>query len=194
MVFLPTLDAIVYFTLTPILRIVVFLCLVFSLGGCATFQTKREYLVFGFHADEWEPGWKVRYSAELPNQYLIEFIREEDDINNWNELLTIHSFPPLWGGTSPEDAFNKLKALMEKECPGAIKWNVIDKDEKSILYEWQSRPCRGWTYQHEIAKMIYGKYNTFVLRYTKKNYQMPDEVRSEWITRFSKAKIETSLE
>ena len=138
---------------------------------------------------DFEFGWKVGYYAEVPNQYVItEFIREGDVINNWKELLTIQRFPPLWGGPSPEDAFNKLKVIREKKCPGVTKWNIIDKDERSILYEWQATPCFGWPDQHEIARIIYGKYNRFVLHYALKTRQMSAEQRSKWIKKLSDAK------
>ena len=136
-----------------------------------------------------EFGWKVGHYAEIPNQYVItEFIPEGDDINNWEELLTIQHFPPLWGGPSPEDALNKLKAIREKKCPGVTKWNIIDKDERSILYEWQATPCIGWPDQHEIARIIYRKYDTYFLHYTLKTYQMSAEQRSKWIKKLLNAK------
>lgn len=138
---------------------------------------------------DFELEWTVGHYAELPDQYAItEFIREGDDINNWRELLTIQNFPPLLGGPSAEDALNILKAVREKECPGVTKWNVIAKDENSILYEWQAKPCRDWPDQHEIARIIHGKHNTFILHYALKTYQMPDEQRTKWIKRFSDAK------
>jgi hypothetical protein len=169
------------------MRVVVFLYLVLS-AGCATFQTEYEHLDFKI-----EPGWKVGSSDEIPNQYsIIEFIREGDDINNWGELLTIEN-SLLRDGYSLEDSFNSYKASLEAKCPGAITWTVIGKDEKSILYEWQAKPCLGWPAQHEIARIIHGKYNRFHLRHTVKTYQMPSEQRAKWVQRFSEAKIETSL-
>ncbi|HHT9111624.1 MAG TPA: hypothetical protein ACFYDZ_10780, partial [Candidatus Brocadiaceae bacterium] len=85
------------------------------------------------------------------------------------------------------------KAIREKDCPGATVWNVIEKDENSILYEWQSKPCLGWPDQYEIAKIIYGKYNRFQLRYTTKVYQLPPDKRDEWIEKFRDYKIETTI-
>ena len=159
--------------------------LVLLLSGCATFQTEYEQIVFTF-----EPGWKVGHHAEVPRQYVItEFIREGDDIKNWKELLTIQNFVPPWGGPSPEDAFNGFKAVQEKNCPHVTKWNIIAKDETSILFEWQAKPCLGWPDQHEIAKIIYGKYNRFLLRYTLKVYQMPPEQRDQWKNIFGGAGI-----
>ena len=93
------------------------------------------------------------------------------------------------GGPSPEDTLGSLKAIREKECPGVTKWNVIEKNENSILYEWQARPCRGWTDQHEIAKIIYGKYNRFFVHYVAKVYQLPPDTRAKWIKRFAEFKI-----
>lgn len=141
-------------------------------------------------SSNFDPGWKVGYEAEIPNQHaLTEFIREGDDINNWRELITIQSFNrKSWGGPSPEDSLNGLKAIREKECPGVTEWKVIEKDENSILYEWQAKPCRGWPDQHEIAKIIYGKYNRFVIRYTAKVYQLPPDTRTKWIKRFAESR------
>src|SRR5262249_28800514 len=133
--------------------------------------------------------------AEIPKQYSIaEFIREGDDIKNWKELVTLQNYVPPWGGPSPEDALNGLKAVREKNCPGVTTWNVIARDETSILYEWQAKPCLGWPDQHEIARIIYGKYNRFLLRYTVKVDEMPPEERTKWIGILLQAKITTSLQ
>jgi hypothetical protein len=160
------------------------------LSACATLQGEVESLNFPY-----EPGWKVGHEAEVPRQYrIIEYVRDGDDIKNWKELYTIQNFGPPWGGPSPEDALNSLKAAREKECPGITKWNVISTDGSSILYEWQAKPCLGWPDQHEIARIIYGKYNRWVLRYTVKVYQMPPEQRDKWIRDLSTAKTVTRLQ
>jgi hypothetical protein len=138
---------------------------------------------------EVEPGWKSGYYAEIPNQYSItEFIREGEEIDNWHELLTIQNFASKsWG--SPEDAFNALKKIREQECPGLTKWNVLQKNETSILFESQSQACLGWSAHHELAKIVDGKYNRFWVAYTVKVYQMPPDKRSEWIDRLSQAEV-----
>jgi len=139
---------------------------------------------------EIEPDWKIGSSGEQPNAYSItEFIREGNVIENWHELLTIHKFVLTANFGPPEDMFNSLKNLREKECPGSTIWNVIQKDEKSILYEWQAKPCLGWPEQHEIARIIDGKYNRFLIRYAAKVYQLESNLRTKWIERFSQAKI-----
>ncbi len=159
------------------------------LSACATVQTEKEYIYFPF-----EDGWKIGDHAEFRRQgYITQFIPERDDIKNWKELLTVHNFVPPRGGRSPQDTINALKVIMERDCPGASKWNIIDKDETSILYEWQVKPCLGRAEQHEIARIIYGKYDRWHLRYSVKGYQMPPEQRDEWIERLSDADIVTSV-
>jgi hypothetical protein len=140
-----------------------------------------------------EEGWKIGSSAEQPNIYSIdEFIREGDDINSWHELLTIQNFALGRNFGSPEEFFNRLKASREKECPDSTIWNVLWKDEKSILYESQAKACLGWPEQHEIARIIDGKYNRFVISYTAKVYQIESDVRIKWIERLSGAHFKTN--
>lgn len=130
--------------------------------------------------------WKLRQNTQLPKQYYIaEYVREVDDINNWKELLTIQHFLPSWGALSPNDAYNKLKAIRDKECPGVIKWKVISSDQKGIVYEWHASPCSGWPELHEIARIIYGENARVRIAYTVKRYEMPPETRTEWISRFT---------
>lgn len=158
-----------------------------SLVGCAT---QREFLSWPF--DEPGPTWKVGDEEEVRGEYyIIEFIREGDDIENWKELVTLQNFLPSWGGSSPEDAYNSLKTIREKECPGSTEWNVISTSTSRILYEWQAKPCMGWPDQHELATIIFGKNNRFVLRYTVKTKQIDPEQRSKWIDVLSRAEIRT---
>ncbi len=126
----------------------------------------------------------------VPNRLaLTELIRKGDDINNWKELVTIMNLEPAEGKPAPESALKGMIETREKECPHVTKWNVIAKNETSILYEWHARPCLGWPDQHEIAKIFFGKYNNFILKFTMKKYDMPDELRQEWIEVLSKARI-----
>lgn len=171
----------------PMRTIFVSICLAFF-GGCATSQPK-------LHASEhwaltfpWKP--KLGHQADGPDGYAIyEFTREEEDINNWQELVTVQNFSKTWGGPSPEDALNSLMEVREKECPGQTKWNIIEKDENSIAYEWQAKPCLGWPDQHEIAKVIDGQYNRFRIAYTAKTYQLSPERRNEWINIILESKV-----
>lgn len=137
-----------------------------------------------------EPGWSKANSANGPNHsYVVEYVREGDDINNWKELVTVERFRKSKSDSSPEQMLKNMQARRDKECPDSTLWNIIDKNEKSILYEWQAKPCLGFPEQHEIARIIFGEHFLFVLHYAAKVSGLPEETRSRWIKRFSAATV-----
>jgi hypothetical protein len=147
------------------------------------FQVGAEELRFELSTD-----WKEASSHVLGNrQLMIEFVRKGDDINNWKELFTYQNFAK--GKQTPEEFLNKLKAEREKECPGATVWNVIEQNESSILYEWRAKPCLGWPEQHEVARIILGKHNLFVLHYVAKVPELAPDTRTKWIKTLQDATV-----
>jgi hypothetical protein len=166
-----------------LMLVVASLCLISSAGG-ATPKTKKEDLSFKLGAE-----WKMGYSASTTKYTILEFIRGGDDIDNWKELVTMQNFAKASDKSSPEEMLNVLKAKREKECPGATEWLVIEKNESSILFEWQAKPCLGWPEQHEIARIIFGKYNVMFLHYTAKVHELAPGTRTEWIKILAKATV-----
>ena len=137
---------------------------------------------------EFEPGWTLGHYFETADRCLLQFVPEGYEVTvNWKERLTIQIFPPFWGGPSVNEAFEKLKAAHAEVCPQDTKWNVIDQDKKSILYEWRARPCRALPDRHEIGRIIYTKDKTFILNYVQKTERMPEELRDRWIKKFLEA-------
>lgn len=149
--------------------------------------TTQGYPLF-FH---FEPEWTIGHYAERPNgDWIMEFVREKDDINDWTELLTIQKFDIWWGGSTAQEPLDLLKAQRERICPGATEWKVISIGSGSVLYEWQTHSCRGWPDQHEIAKIIYGRDMRIRLAYSVKG-EIPPARHAKWTRRFSEAAIET---
>jgi hypothetical protein len=143
-----------------------------------------EELTFALGSD-----WKTASAHEEHRQLMIEFVRKADDINNWRELFTYQNFAK--GKQTPEEFLNKLKAAREKECPAATVWNVIEQNESSILYEWRAKPCLGWPEQHEVARIILGKNNLFVLHYVAKVNELAPDTRTKWIKILQEATIDS---
>jgi hypothetical protein len=137
------------------------------------------------------PDWHVAHSAQEHGVVIMEFLRQGDDITNWKELFTYQNRGLGRGYRTPDESLNSLKELREKECPGATEWSVIEKDEHSILYEWQAKPCIGWPEQHEIARILCGKHNFFILRYTAKVNKLEPSTRTEWIKTLEAASVDS---
>jgi hypothetical protein len=133
---------------------------------------------------EWVTGFSQKKAGEFK---IVEFVLKGETVHNWSELLTIQNFVSTRG--SPEAFFEGLKALREKRCPGSTAWSVIEQDERSILYEWRAKPCAGFPEQHEISRIIDGKWNRFRIAYTAKVSEIPTKTRDAFVWSMSNAKV-----
>src|SRR2546425_9625710 len=98
----------------------------------------------------------------------------------------------------PRNAIVVWAQKMHKEIPRrspAMTWNVInrqfasDTEEAGMLYEWTIKGCPPDADQHEIARVVYGKFNIFRLAYTAKTPALAPEKREKWIKELSTAKV-----
>ena len=168
----------------------IFLCLiVFAASVAHARKDKGEHLKFGMGK---ENEWKLINSkgAGRGKDYIMEFVREGDDAENPKERVVMHDFGKSGRTRSPETRVEEIKAAREKECPGGTEWKVIDSQKDSILFEWHTQPCPGQTERWEIARVLYGEHNVFLLRYTAKRQEPSPETRAEWARRFSNAAID----
>ena len=133
--------------------------------------------------------WVTGNSQTIEGKYEInELIPEGETIQNWSELITIQNFASMSG--TPEQILEQLKVIREKACPGSTEWNIIDKNEHSILYEWRAKPCAGYPEQHEIARIIDGNWNRYRIAYTAKVTEIPTKKRTATIQGLSEATVE----
>jgi hypothetical protein len=172
----------------------VFLVILFLIApGCATPVQKKgdagaekpqtEGLAWSIPIDtKWITG--NYYYAE--GKYMInELVPEGETIKDWSELITIQNFAGTKG--SPEAFLEGLKAIREKNCPGSTTWNVLARDDRSILYEWRSEPCAGFPHQHEISRILDGNWNRFRIAYTAKVKEISTATRNSMIISMSEA-------
>ena len=163
-----------------------------SLFGCLSLTSKpTEHLLFLIPAT---PDPKPNYSQEKKGYSIMEWVIKGESIDNWTELLTTEN----WGLTpslpkSPEDMMNALKAKIEKRCPN-VKWNIIKKQDKNILYEWRVQDCPSEPDQNEIARYVDGNWNRWRIAFAAKGKGLSEDKREKWIKYLSKAKIEQRRE
>ena len=172
--------------------IAVSLCLV--LFACASTPSRalaqQEFVLGGFNPSEWTVGNQTRDR----NQIVTEFVRPNEKINSWTELFTAQI---LRKPTPPEPIdvlVPKLHQETSKLCPG-MKWNVVSRqspsefEEAGMLYEWSITNCPPEADQHEVARVIYGRFTIFRLAYTAKTNALEPEKREKWIKELSAAKV-----
>ena len=156
------------------------------MAACVPIQPSPSYqesIVGGFDLKEWAVG----HEGSGKNQIIVEYVRPGEKIDNWTELFTTQVFRKS-AYPGPIDAtVARAHAGTAKACPNSFVQNVIaqgfptETEEASIIYEWKINKCSPHADQHEVARVIYGKFNIFRLAYVAKTEKLAPEKREEWI-------------
>ena len=168
------------------------LCLILFAWASTTSRAvaQQEFVIGRFNPSD----WTVANQSRDRNQIVTEFVRPNERIESWTELFTAQI---LRKPASPEPIdvlVPKLHQETSKLCPG-MKWNVISRqapnelEEAGMLYEWSITNCPPEADQHEVARVIYGRFTIFRLAYTAKTTALEPEKRERWIKELSAAKV-----
>jgi hypothetical protein len=170
--------------------IVLIVALMAACGPIQSGPSYQEGLIGGFDINEWTVGHHVSDK----NQRIVEFVRPGEKIDNWTELLTSQVFRKPAEPERIDSMVARVHSDIAKACPSFVR-NVIaqgvptETEEASIIYEWKINKCHPHADQHEVAKIIYGKFSIFRLAYVAKTGELPAEKREKWIQALKSATI-----
>jgi len=159
-------------------------------SGCGTVgpsSPPQENLAFPLDMKDWQVGHSVGNRSERTT----EFVLKGEKIDNWTKLVTMQTFKKsAVSAESVETTVNKKAKQLSAQCPETV-WNVIERgpNTNSILYEFRAQNCPPNADQHEIARILDGKYNRFRIAYAAKVKALPPAERDKWIQLLSKASI-----
>ena len=91
--------------------------------------------------------------------------------------------------TNPETMMYSLKEDMRNRCKNT-RWEIIQKNSNSILYEQSINDCKHDTDQYEISRIFLGKEGVHRLSCTEKSKELEPNVREEWINKLKISYIE----
>lgn len=151
----------------------------------------QESLMPGFNPDEWTLG----SHSEDKTQRIMEFVPPGQKVEDWTELVTVQTIkrprkPPAIDALAASSYENLVK-----QCPGKVTWNVIARElpttpgRDSMLFEWSVRDCPPEADQHEVARILYGKFNIFRVAYVAKTQSLAPEKREKWIAELTASQI-----
>lgn len=180
-------------------RIVMYLILP-ALASCATKETflsngvvAREIMasaLAGSPKVDYEGAWKYAGSKQAKGEWVTNYyVPEGESVENWTRRFTFsnlqrsHSSP-----ASLEAMMIGLKELKVKQCPKVV-WNIIQKSDADLLYEYHVADCDGNPAQHKIARILYAKANIWWITYTQKGLPMDEQERLRWIETLSEPRI-----
>lgn len=153
---------------------------------------KEDYVLFrlvvgDYYRDTEKPyfdfdgrNWKIGYKKANSQKSFTEYVLEGETVHNWSELITVQEFAGLQERRTSEECMEFMKEEIAKLC-SQVEWNVLNKNDKDITYEWKITNCLGQDDQHEIARIISGKEGIWVVHYATKKTPVSTERRQEWI-------------
>ena len=162
-----------------------FACAVSWMAATAA-DSHKEVLNFKIGDD-----WKAVSHSETGHGHSIEYLRGGDDINHWKEKFAYLYGVRKRGLRPPDEELEVLQKDIEKRWPSLTDWNVIARNENSILYEWHLKWSARTHEEWNITRIIHTKYNWFTLTYTARAPELTPETRDLWIKTFSDATIST---
>jgi hypothetical protein len=134
--------------------------------------------------------WKYAGSKQTRGEWVTNYyVPEGESVENWTRRFTFsdlrrsHSSP-----ADPETMMNGLKELKVMQCPKVV-WNIIQKGDTDLLYEYHIADCGGHSAQHKIGRILYAKANIWWITYTQKGSPVDGRERQGWIEMLSDLRI-----
>jgi hypothetical protein len=161
------------------------LCLLLTIACATTGPHENLYFEYG-------PDWTVGHHQEFPQERIIELVTAGETVENWTRLLTIQDYNKAFiPAATADQMMSGVRARITAQCPNA-RWNVIQRTDTTVLYEFKIANCSAAPDQHEIAVFLSGRDNLFRIGYATKLNEMPAADRTKWIGVLSNAKIITN--
>ncbi len=184
------------FPRSPLTRLLVLSVIAFAFVGCAVPATTSEALVWKFEgfvlAGTEKTGWKgIRGDETLR----LVYVKRGETSENWTEKAEVTELPIAITFLSttvrwnPESVMNAEKANMQKKQCSTDMWTVLQKDETSILYEWQNIKCPGYFHQQEIVRIVMGRWYLWFISYGIRDKTFSADKRAALIENLLKAKV-----
>ncbi len=113
---------------------------------------------------------------------------------NWTEKAEMTELPiaiTLGGGVrwNPGSVMGAEKARVEKQRCSTHGWSVLHQDGSSILWEWQKISCPAYLHQHEIVRVVMGRWYLWMISYGIRNRDLSSDEKTALIENLMSAKV-----
>lgn len=160
-----------------------FLCVTFPLRADADKTPCQEKIIFSLDQKEWVKG----FEDSKDGYTIIEFTPKGQSVDDWKELVTVQTTPPIKDIREYYDRF--VAALQQNVEDQKVNAKVLSQDSNSILFEWWID--KGPEAQHEWFRLFKTPSATLILRFTTKNLNQVDTLRPIWEKNLQDAHYET---
>lgn len=125
--------------------------------------------------------WNIGYSDENNAERVTEFVRPSQTVENWTELVTVHTFNKAVGLKSVDEMIAAHRNDLTARCPGSTL-EVFQQRPDGVLYELLVVNCEAGADEHGLGRVLDGNANRFVVQYAVRDtVTMTPKRRAEWI-------------
>jgi hypothetical protein len=142
-------------------------------------------------ADKQGTGWKGVSGNET---FRLIYVKQGQTPEEWTEKAEVTELPIAitQGGRvhwNPDSVLSSEQATAQKKGCSTDRWTTLQQDSTSILYEWREISCQGYLHQHEIGRIVMGKWYLWMLSYGIKDKELSADERAEMIHALLTAKV-----
>lgn len=103
-------------------------------------------------------GWVIVNAVEDQRRgySVTQFAPAGQTVEAWTELLTVEDLARWSVPNEPFLMMHSLKTHMQGRCGTSTFWNVLERRNNSIVYEWKTSNCSKERDQHAMVKILYG--------------------------------------
>jgi len=119
-----------------------------------------------------QASWHVANQASLEGKSLTEVIPAGDDINNWQQLVSItySSYVVMPQSYSVQHAMAEKLEGIKADCKSHLTTRVLNENANEVTYEIQLKGCGSGMLadQTQVARIIKGRYGFNSVHYAVK--------------------------
>lgn len=126
-------------------------------------------------------NWKIGFQNRGQNETLIEYIRKDEKIKNWSELLSTRFYPGRGGADQVQQLYASLIAAARERCTKSRINNLIS-GRLNIIYEWNNRDCVSDTVtaEYELARVFASERGVHRIAIACKDSKKYESIKSQW--------------
>ncbi len=164
--------------------------LITTVVGCAaTPISTKEFL-------DWDPvgfssvfqektGWK---GIEGKDTLTTIYAKDGETSENWSIKLEITNLPIAITSMNPRIRW-KPDSVMASENKNCSDWEVLSRNESSILYERKNISCPSYLHGQEIGRIVMGKFNLWWISYGIRDRRLSGDERASFIAHLKQASV-----
>jgi hypothetical protein len=133
-----------------------------------------------------QQNWKIGYEQKQGNSFIQEFVKSNESVQAWSEIVTV-LYRPLPAKMSAEAVAKRTIDVFEKRCP-SFKHSGISRNPTTVMFRWSDEGCGGWAAQEGVMHITTTENGVFNFQYAYLKNKVSPPV-DEWIKRLSEAKV-----